>query len=126
MSELRYRSSVDVEALAIDECTIHGAGNDGGARWWNLWLCVNRETDGVADYFVVPVLPNGAFTESGPGGKTWGLSRAEPGAWQVSPSINVLNTGAVHPGEHAAPSLWHQTPKIVGVPEGEAWIAGQP
>lgn len=126
MSELRYRSAVDVDALAIGECTIRRVNNASGANWWNLWFCVNRETDGVADYFVVPVLPGGTFTESGPGGKTWGLSRAEAGAWQVSPSINVLNTGEAHPGAHEAPSLWHQTPKIVDVPEGESWIAGQP
>ncbi len=126
MSELRYRSFVDVSDLAVGECTIHRAGNSTGARWWNLWLRVNRETDGQPDDFLVPVQPNGSFVEAGPGGKTWGLARAELGAWQVSPSINVLGTRELHPGAHDAPSLWHQTPKIVGVPEGEAWIAGAP
>lgn len=126
MSDLYYRSFVDVDDLAVGECTIHRAGNATGARWWNLWFCVNRETDGQRDYFVVPINPNGSFVEAGPGGKTWGFNRAKPGAWQVSPSINVINTGEAHPGAHAAPSLWHQTPKIVGVSDEESWISGQP
>ena len=126
MSDLHYRSFVYVDDLAVGECTIHRAGNASGASWWLLWFRVNRETDGQPDDFGVPINPNGSFIEAGPGGKTWGLNRAEPGAWQVSPSINVINTGEVHPGEHGAPSLWHQTPKIVGVPDGEAWIAGAP
>ena len=127
MSELRYRSFVDVNDLAVGECTIRRTGDPpNGTRWWNLWFRVNRETDGQPDDFVVPVNPGGTYNEAGPGGKTWGFTLVEAGAWQVSPSINVLNTRELHPGAHDAPSLWHQTPKVVGVPEGEAWIGDPP
>ena len=77
----------------------------------------------------MPINPNGGYVASGPGGKTWGLTRASmAGTWQVSPSINVLagHEAQVHPGPHAAPSLWHQTPSIVEVPDDEAWISGAP
>ncbi len=128
MTVLRYRSKVDVEDLAIGECTMHRAANSDGTRWWLLWIHVNRDNDGQPDDFAVPVNPNGSYIEAGPGGKTWGLTLTESGVWQVSPSINVLETGAIHAGEHPASSLWHQTPTIVGVPEGaiEEWVTGTP
>ena len=128
MSVLTYRGyHVPVEDLAVGECTVRPTRNSAGASWWALWFCVLRETDGQPDCFEVPINPNGSYSEAGPGGKTWGLTRSTPGAWQVSPSINVLNTRDLHPGAHpSAPSLWHQTPMIVGVPEGEPWIGGAP
>lgn len=126
MSELRYRSFVDVNDLAVGECTIHRAGNSEGARWWNLWFRVLRDSDGQPDDFVVPINPGGSFIEAGPGGRTWGFVRVAAVEWQVSPSINVIDTRALHPGAHDAPSLWHQTPKIMDVPDGESWIGGPP
>jgi hypothetical protein len=126
MTTLRYQSKRLVDDLAVGECTMHRASNAAGARWWLLWFRVNRETDGQPDDFAVPMNPNGSFIEDGPGGKTWGLTQTTPGVWQVAPSINVINTGEVHPGDHPAPSLWHQTPTIVDVPDGESWISGAP
>ncbi len=132
MTSLMYRPSVCVSELDLDECTVHRAGNSDGAKWWLLWFRVARETDGVAEDFCVPINPNGAYTPDGPGGKTWGLCRSSgPNewnecVWQVSPSINVLGTKALHPGETDGPSLWHQTPEIICVPDHEAWIAEAP
>lgn len=129
---LQYRSKVAVEDSALGECTIHRAATADGKRWWNLWFYVARETDGVPADFVVPVNPSGPFI-MGPGGRTWGLVQTGPGVWQVSPSINVLGDARAHaafageePAPGDAPSLWHQTPTIVGVPDGEVWMSGAP
>jgi len=122
MGDLKYRGyHVDIEALQLNECTVRGAGLADGTKYWMLWFCVNRDSDGAMDVFGVPINPNGSFVENGPGGKTWGLTNLGSGQWQVAPSINVLNTRDPHPGEHPAPSLWHQTPKVIGVPDGEPW-----
>jgi hypothetical protein len=126
MTTLRYRSNVCVSALTIGECTIHRAGNASGDRWWLLWLYVNREDNGQPADFAVPVNPNGTFVEAGPGGKTWGLTKSGQGTWQVAPSINVLGSQELHPGVHEAPSQWHQTPAIVGVPDDEKWQTSPP
>jgi len=123
--DLRYRGLVPVEDLAIGECTVHRAGNDSGAKWWLLWFRVEREDGGGPIDVAVPINPNGSYVEDGPGGRTWGLTRAGVGTWQVSPSINVL-ADQLHPGPHESPSLWHQTPRVVGVSDGEPWIAGSP
>jgi len=129
MTDLNYRSFVLVDDLQVGECTIHAA-SDGARRWWQLWFYVARETDGVPEAFVVPVFPNGSYHEDGAGGRTWGFTAAGQGLWQVSPSINVVQDGdakAIHAGQHPTlPSLWHQTPRVVGVPDGERWIAGAP
>ena len=125
MTELRYKGLVPVEDLAIGECTVHRAGNDSGAKWWLLWFRVDREDGGGPFDVAVAINPSGGYVESGPGGRTWGLQRAGAGTWQVSPSINVL-ADQVHPGPHASPSMWHQTPRVVDVPDGEPWIAGSP
>jgi hypothetical protein len=110
MTELRYRADVRVDDLAIGECTIHSA-SDGRHRWWHLVFLVAREDNGQPEFLRVPVIPGGAFDEHGPGGRSWGLTSLGGGAWQVSPSIDF---GGV----------WHQTPKIVGVPTGERWATG--
>ncbi len=123
---LNFKPFMAIEALLANDCTIHRAA-DAKARWWLLWFYVARETDGVLESFAVPVNPNGPYTESGPGGRTWGLTRTGGGVWQISPSINVLNSGERHPGPHPSlPSLWHQTPAIVGVSDNEPWITGAP
>jgi hypothetical protein len=128
--DLHYRSFVNIEDLQLGECTIHRASSPDGKRWWNLWFYVARDTDGQPEAFVVPVMPNGSYTESGPGGRSWGLARTGDSTWQVSPSINVLDDAsarAVVAG--LAPtgrSLWHQTPGIVDVPSTEAWVSGTP
>jgi hypothetical protein len=122
VTTLRYRPGVSVEALQLDECTIRGTSGR-GARWWMLWF-VFRRIDGRIEHAAVPVLPHGAYTENGPGGRTWGFRRAGPGAWQVSPSIDAQEADP-----HAPPrqppvmrSVWHQTPLVVGVPEGQPWM----
>lgn len=112
---------------------MHRASGSNAARWWQLWFRVLRDTDGQAEDFCVPMNPGGSYIENGPGGKTWGLTcppasmqDITPGTknWRVAPSINVLNTGNAVAGAHPAPSLWHQTPEIVGVPDGEPWANG--
>ena len=127
MTELRYKGRVPVEDLAIGECTVHRAGNDSGAKWWLLWFRVEREDGGGPIDVAVAINPNGDYMENGPGGRTWGLTRVyvPAGAWQVSPSINVL-ADQVHPGPHASPSMWHQTPFIVDVPADAAWATEPP
>ena len=74
----------------------------------------------------VPVNPNGTYVEHGPGGRTWGLTRVGGGRWQVNPSIDVKqgpDAPVFAPGAEARSSgtIWHQTPVLVGVPDGEAW-----
>ena len=123
---LKYRANASVEDLALGECTVHSAGDGSGARWWQLWFYVPRDSDGVPEVFVVPVAPHGSFSENGLGGRrTWGFTPV-PGTqdWQISPSINVLDDRDVVAGTHAFPSLWHQTPRVEGVPETERWTAG--
>lgn len=127
MTVLRYRSFVDVEELAVGECTVHRCSN-GQARWWLLCASVAAETDGHTMLIAVPVAPNGHYTDSGPGGKTWALTRVAAARWQVAPSINVLDLPdrPLHPGPHpTASSLWHQTPLVVGVDDAETWTTGQ-
>ena len=131
---LIYKSHALIEDLAVGECTMHRASGSGAACWWQLWFMVLRETDGQPMRCCVPMNPGGGYIENGPGGKTWGLTMpavtpydAGPGTktWQVSPSINVLNTGDAQVGPHPTlPSLWHQTPEIVGVPDAEPWANG--
>jgi hypothetical protein len=108
MTELRYRSFVDVDDLALDECTIHAAVKDGAPCGWHLWFLVAREDNGQPEVFRVPIIPGGSFNENGPAGKSWGFTALGGGAWQVSPSIHYVG-------------IWHQTPKVVGVPAGERW-----
>jgi hypothetical protein len=131
---LRYRSYVLVEELALDECTIHPTVGQAGACWWQLWFRVSREDKqqgegtgpGQPIDMAVPVNPGGGYVEAGPGGKTWGFTSLGSGAWQIAPSINVLASLVAHPGDHPEASLWHQTPTIVEVPDGETWIKGAP
>jgi hypothetical protein len=124
---LQYHSSALIESLPLGHCTIHRA-RDGAKTWWNLWIHVTRTNDGAPDVFVVPVIPNGDYTENGPGGRSWGLKKTGPGEWQVSPSINVLKdndkTVVVTGLAPESISLWHQTPSLVYVPDGEPWQAG--
>lgn len=130
---LKYRSHAQIEDLAVGECTMHRASNSGPGRWWMLWFHVLRDSDGQPETFAVPVNPRGAYSDAGPGGRTWGLTLPDasqyPAAggtfnWQISPSINVLNDRDAIDGTHDQPSLWHQTPAIVGVPFDEPWANG--
>ena len=98
---LTYRPTTEIGMLDIDECVIKAVGNV-----WLLAFYV-RTTEGNEQTFRVPVNPNGAPVEAGPLGRTWGLTRCGAGEWQVLPSIDL--------------GTWHQTPRIIGVPEGEPW-----
>jgi hypothetical protein len=129
--DLVYRSFVNVEALTLNECTIHAASEAPDKRWWQLWFFVARETDGQAEAFVVPVAPGGLYNEHGPGDRrTWGFTDVGGGAWQIDPSIDVVQDAdatLIHPGPHPTlPSLWHQTPRVVGVPTNERWQLSEP
>ena len=120
---LLYKSHAMIGDLAVGECTMHRASGSRAARWWQLWFLALRETDGQPENFCVPMNPNGHYLENGPSGRTWGLTKIGAGLWQVSPSIDVggdrnARTNAV------GPSLWHQTPQIVGVPDAEPWANG--
>jgi len=132
MSVLNYMPGKDVEALAVNECVMHRASGSTAARWWLLWFRVLRDSDGQPELFCVP-MNVGSYVEKGPGGRTWGLSCPAgsafvpaPGTknWQVSPSINVLDTRDAVAGTHSLPSLWHQTPEILNVPDAEPWAMG--
>ena len=124
MSTLKYRSRAMVEDLELGECTIHRASGSAAARWWQLWFYAPRDDDGQPEYFCVPVIPGGSYC-AGPGGKTWGLNRASATTWQVSPSINVLSDQDAVSGTHEEPSIWHQTPLLVDVPDDEPWTNRQ-
>jgi len=118
---LRYRSHLDIEELVEGECTVHRASGSGPLSWWQLWFCVRRATDNALEIFSVPVAPRETYTEEGPGGRTWGLTQTGQTTWQVAPSINVLDDRDAALGTHDQPSLWHETPTIVDVPESERW-----
>jgi hypothetical protein len=114
MSALMYRSHGRIEDLALNECTIHRASGSGSARWWQLWFHVIRDSDAQPEVFCVPVNPGSPYTESGPGGRTWGLNKPQASAfqpipgtsnWMISPSINVLNDRDAVAGTHVRPSL---------------------
>lgn len=127
--ELAYRSSAPVEDLKPGECTVHRAADSHGGRWWMLWIYVYREDRaGELVDLAVPVAPNGGYNEGGPGGRTWGLSNVGGGRWQVSPSIDVKASRKAVPGFAQDPerSMWHQTPALVGVPDGEVWQTATP
>jgi hypothetical protein len=124
---LRYKSGVMVEELAIGDCCIHRvSGSDGKPAYWHLWFYVAREDNGAPETFAVPIIPRGAYTETGPGGRSWGFTDQGGGTWQISPSINVVNLDATGHEVVAGPnahqqSIWHQTPAVIGVPTGEPW-----
>jgi hypothetical protein len=117
----RYRSFVSVADLAIGECTIHRAAKDGAGKWWLLWMRITRN-DGVPEDIAVPVSPGGHYAEDGPGGKTWGFNPGAAGTWIVSPSINVLETSDLHPGDHPKEvSVWHENVTVEDVPADVPW-----
>lgn len=128
MTELRYRSFVEVDELEVGECTIKTCIASGSVRFWHMWGRVLRATDAKPQTFCVPIDPNGGYVENGPGGKTWGLKRSGLNRWQIDPSINVLESEQAHPGLHPTErSIWHQKPALVGVPDLERWqLGGEP
>ncbi len=132
---LKYRSHAMIHELALGECTVHPASNSSSVRWWQLWFYVLRDSDGQPETFCVPVNPGGSYSENGPGGRTWGLTIPDASmyesppstrTWQVTPSVNVLDDRDAVAGTRQYPSLWHQTPAIVGVPLDERWTTGAP
>lgn len=136
MTLLKYQPHARIEDLAIGECTLHRASGASGARWWQLWFHVLRDSDGQPAMFCVPVSPRGSFADNGPGGRTWGLTcpqasaeASPPGThdWVISPSIDVKDNQDAVAGHEAdpRPSLWHQTPEIVDVPDSEPWARGE-
>jgi hypothetical protein len=128
MTELRYRSFVEAEDLAIGECTVKTCLSDKGVRYWHMWARVLSTNDSSPLVFCVPIMPNVVGPCDGPGGKTWGLCRSGLNRWQITPSINVLESGKTHPGLHPdQKSQWHQTPALVEVPDLERWqLGGEP
>ena len=107
--------------LALDECVIHNTRDTQGHAWWQLWAWVCRADNGAPFYVAVPVCPNGSYQEAGPSGRrTWGLSRVTETDWQIAPSIDVV--GDMRPDGTRGPSLWHETPHIIGVPPSERWV----
>lgn len=123
--DLAYRTVRWIEDLALDECTIRSAAGAEQRAWWQLWAWVRRADTGEPFYVTVPVNPNGPYVEVGPSGRrTWGLARVGETDWQVSPSIDVV--GDLRQDGMRGPSLWHETPRVVGVPPGERWTIGTP
>jgi len=119
MSILVYRAVGSIGDLALGECVIRSARDVEGRAWWQLWTYVRRADTGQPFYVGVPVHPNGPYVEVGPSGRrTWGLTRAG-NDWQITPSVDVV--GELVDGLRG-PSLWHETPTIVGVPSTERWI----
>lgn len=114
----------DPGELEVGQCTMRRGRKAEGPGWWMLWARVLRDDGGGPLTFAVAVNPGGGFFEGEPAGKTWGLASVGPGTheWQISPSINVEHQEAVHAGEGPAASWWHQTPKIVNVPDDEPWV----
>jgi hypothetical protein len=109
-----YRPNDRLGPLDLNECAIAPIERMEPGTTKRGWLLVfyGRADDGHEQTYRVPVNPNGPHIENGPLGRTWSLNRCGPGEWQVSPSINLGD--------------WHYTPKIVGVPDDEPWIAGAP
>jgi len=125
VSILAYRIGCRIGDLALDECTVRHAHDAEGHAWWQLWTYVRRADTGQPFYVGVPVNPNGPYLKVGPSGRrTWGLLRASASDWQVSPSIDVV--GDLLPDGTRGPSLWHETPKIVRVPDSERWTTEAP
>ena len=123
---LRYRPGASIEDLELGECTIHATYSRGSAaKFWVLWFYVERDDYGRPATCAVPVIVRGGYTESGPGGRSWGFTQTSADIWQVSPSVNVLqdeDAKRVHAGEHPTLlSIWHHTPAVYGVPAGEPW-----
>lgn len=120
--DLTYRTGC-IGDLQLGECTVRGAHDGGGRRWWMLWAWVRRNDTGEPFYVAVPVNPSGPDEEVGRSGRrTWSLARVDATTWRVSPSVDVV--GNLRPDGTREPSLWHQTPRVVGVPETEPWTAG--
>jgi len=122
---LRYRSMVYVEALAENECTIHRAVTQKGERYWLLWFYVKRVDNDSLEDFAVPVIPNGVYTESGPGGRSWGLNKVMERDWQISPSIHISGSKEIDAKMPNSKTIWHATPLIVEVlPLIQPWMVG--
>jgi len=126
VTTLQYTSFAEVDTLSVGQCTMHRCAGQAG-EFWHLWFRVERDDNRQPVTACVPVNPNGSYNANGRGGKTWGLTKTAPGTWQFSPSINVLESEDVHPGEHPTEkSIWHQTPAVAGVPDGESWTKEAP
>ena len=126
--DLTYRPHATIEDLAPGECTMRRTGAD-GKRWWTLWMNVYREDQpGTLIDIAVPVTPNGTYAENGPGGRTWGLTNNGGGRWAVSPSVDAKSRVELVPGhaQDPRPSIWHQNPVMVDVPDGEEWQSAAP
>lgn len=122
--DLTYRAADRIGDLALGECAIRHTRGELGRAWWQLWAWVRR-ADGETLYVGAPVNVGGPYLEVGPSGRrTWGLTRVGEHEWRVSPSIDVL--GAEREDGTRGPSLWHESPRIVGVPSTEQWITEAP
>jgi len=124
-SELRYvrgathDGGVTAKKLAENECTIF-RGHGPGEGPWMLRFCFRRVTDGKLESRAIPVYPNADQQSGG-----WGLKRVD-GGWQVAPSIACSNRepdGDFQDdrSKDKVTEVWHQTPLLVEVPDGEPW-----
>ena len=119
MSELRYRKDVARGDLQENECTIAPVGN-GLAM---MTYCFRRVTDGKLERRTLPVHPNG---DAGDTEHSWGLRPVDPkgsGRWQIAPSIRCMERirDSADPKKDIDVEVWHETPTIINVPDGEPW-----
>lgn len=116
MSNLQYRAGVHPNDLQPGECVVRPCSDARGRFWW-LTLAFTRRDAGERDWVGVPVTPRG------PGDKTfrltWGLTEVGGGVWQISPSIRTTEKIG-----GAEVEIYHETPRIVGVPATEPWAMG--
>ena len=116
MSELRYRKDVypsgpNPVRPGPGECGIWRPLGDTGP--WYLSFGFTRTTDGKSESRSIPVNVNGPPINEH---NAWGLKRTDvPGRWQINPSIQCCD------GNRDDLEVWHETPAIVDVPEGEPW-----
>jgi hypothetical protein len=118
VSELRYRQNTERDDLQENECTIAPVG--GGLAM--MVYCFRRK-DGKLERRTLPVRPNG---DAGDAEHSWGLRRsvpAAPGRWQIAPSIKCMERvrDLTDPKKDIDVEVWHETPAIIDVPEGEPW-----
>lgn len=126
MSELRYRVGLgapnvhpDNFGLEVGECCVFNHAATGKPAIWIMAFRFIRSTDGKPETRHIPAAPGLPYAG---GSAPWGLERAGANRWQISPSIQCWERVGGRDGKDV--ELWHETPAIVNVPEGEPWMKG--